>query len=87
MQGKLIESPANNYFEPVADTSHTAWKETLRKLEDSQNKWMEFLKELKPDDYSKVYSQNKMTGYEHFHGILQHDAYHLGQIVMLAKHA
>ena len=33
----------------------------------------------------KVYPNNGMSYYEHIQGIIQHDAYHLGQIVLLAK--
>jgi uncharacterized damage-inducible protein DinB len=86
VQGKVIETPDHNYFEPVRDISPAAWKNTLSKLKESQTQWLEFLKEFQPDSYSKVYVNNKMTYYEHIHGILQHDAYHLGQIVLLAKY-
>ena len=36
-------------------------------------------------DFDKIYPSNKMSYYEHIHGIIQHDAYHLGQIVLLTK--
>jgi hypothetical protein len=32
-----------------------------------------------------LYKSNGMTYYEYIHGVIQHDAYHLGQIVLLAK--
>lgn len=86
MQGKLIKTPDNNYFENVIDNSDTAWKKTLQKLDDSQKQWRQFLDSFKVDSFSKVYPNNQMNYYEHIHGILQHDAYHLGQITLLIKY-
>jgi len=86
VQGKVIITPGNNYFEPITDSSPSAWERTLKELQDSQTQWLEFLKQLTPDTFSKVYPNNKMTYYEHIHGIIQHDAYHLGQITLLAKY-
>ncbi len=86
VQGKTITTPSNNYFEPVHDTSQAAWESTLEKLDDSQLKWTGFLNDFDPDHFSKVYPSNNMSYYEHIHGIIQHDAYHLGQITLLAKH-
>jgi len=86
VQGKVINTPGNNYFEPITDSSPSAWERTLKELQDSQTQWLEFLKQLRPNTFSKVYPNNKMTYYEHIHGIIQHDAYHLGQITLLAKY-
>ena len=85
IQGKVIKTPDNNYFENIADSSDFAWKRTLEKLDNSQRQWLIFLDSFKADDFSKVYPNNQMTYYEHIHGIIQHDAYHLGQIILLTK--
>jgi uncharacterized damage-inducible protein DinB len=85
VQGEVIRSPSHNYVVPVKDTSEAAWHTTLKRLEDSQNAWLDFLKKFKTADFDKIYPNNNMNYYEHVHGILQHDAYHLGQIVILSK--
>jgi len=85
VQGKAIKTPDNNYFAPINDTSETSWQNTLKKLEDSQFKWIDFLKKFQVKDFEKVDSINNMTYYEYIHGVIQHDAYHLGQIVLLKK--
>lgn len=85
IQGKIITTPENNYFEPVADTSAAAWQGTLQRLEESQKQWIKVLKKYKKADLEKEYPNNHMTYYEHIQAIIQHDAYHLGQIVLLAK--
>ena len=87
VQGKDIKTPGNNYFENIIDTSDPAWKQTLKKLDDSQTQWLVFLNSFKSADFSKVYPNNQMTYYEHIHGIIQHDAYHLGKISFLIKYS
>ena len=85
VQGKIIKSPDNNYFEPVTDTSERNWTNTLQRLLGVQKDWIEFLDKVDLGELGKVYTPNTMTYYEHIHGIIQHDVYHLGQIVLLSK--
>ena len=85
VQGKKIKTPGNNYFKPVTDTSEKNWKDTLQRLSGVQQDWIEFLDKVDPIKLEKVYTPNTMTYYENIHGIIQHDVYHLGQIVILSK--
>lgn len=86
VKGDVVTTPGNNYFNYIIDTSEIAWQQALRKLHDSQQEWIDFLKEQQQEDLEKIYTANNHTYADHIHGIIQHDAYHLGQIVMLAKH-
>jgi uncharacterized damage-inducible protein DinB len=85
IQGKIITSPSHNYFLPVRDTSPLAWQNTLERLAISQQEWISFLKKFKAADFEKVYPGNKMSNYDHIIGIIQHDAYHLGQMIIMMK--
>lgn len=85
VQGEVITSPADNYFKPVADTSEKAWLQALNDLEETELRWIDFLKKFDESQFERIYPNNKLTFYEHIQGILQHDAYHLGQIVLLSK--
>jgi uncharacterized damage-inducible protein DinB len=85
IQDKVVASPAHNYFVQVKDISEEEWQNTLKKLEDSQQQWMLVLKKFKKKDLEKNYPTNGMSYYEHVQGIIQHDAYHMGQIVLLVK--
>jgi uncharacterized damage-inducible protein DinB len=85
VQGNTVTSPENNYFEPVTDQSDAAWKKTLAALKESQDKWTEFLRQMDDGDLDIHYPGNNASYYKNIHGIVQHDAYHLGQIVLLAK--
>ena len=86
VNGEIIQTPSHNYIQPIEDTSEAAWADTLRNLEDSQQQWTLFLKDFSDQKLSDIYPVNGHTHYEHIHGIIQHDAYHLGQIVLLVKH-
>ncbi|MEJ7586378.1 MAG: DinB family protein [Ferruginibacter sp.] len=85
VQGNIMKTPAGNYFTPVTDQSDTAWKNTLHELKLSQEKWINFLQIMLEEDLENIYPNNNNTYYHNIHGIIQHDAYHLGQIVLLAK--
>jgi len=79
LQGNKIPSPDHNYFEPVTDRSNAAWKKTLEELKASQVDWINFLEVIDEPTLEK--------NYDDIQGIIQHDAYHLGQVVMMGKMA
>ncbi len=85
VQGNIIKTPDHNYIKEIEDSSDIAWTNTLESLETSQIEWINFLSTQTDKNLECIYSPNDMTFYEHIHGIIQHDAYHLGQIVLLAK--
>ena len=85
VQGKVMITPDNNYFTAIADQSSIAWEKTLQALKNSQLQWIAFLEKLKEEDLEKIYPGNDSAYYKHIYGIIQHDAYHLGQIILLIK--
>lgn len=85
VQGETVTTPDHNYFVPVLDSSEAAWEQSLQSLEKSQELWNTFLIDFEDDGFEKIYPHNNHTYYEHIHGIIQHDVYHLGQIVILKK--
>ena len=84
--GKILATAPDNYMEPITDQSALAWKKTLTKLTGTQKAWNRFLENVDTITFSKIYPGNGMDHYKHIHGILQHDAYHLGQIRMMLKY-
>ena len=85
LEGEQAPAPDHNYFVPVTDNSSEAWKSTLQHFHDSQSNWISKLVHFNDEAFQILYKGNKLTYYEHILGILQHDAYHLGQIVLLSK--
>jgi uncharacterized damage-inducible protein DinB len=85
LQGKIMRTPEHNYFEPIKDTSEVSWAKTLKAYDKIQNEWLTFLKQFDVSLLETIYPPNQMTYYEHIQGVLQHDTYHLGQIVLLYR--
>ncbi|MEO6173644.1 MAG: DinB family protein [Flavobacterium circumlabens] len=85
VQGETVVAPDHNYFVPILDSSEAAWEQSLQSLAKSQELWNAFFEDFNDSDLEKIYVDNNHTYYEHIHGIIQHDVYHLGQIVILKK--
>lgn len=85
VEGETVTTPDHNYFVPVLDSSEAAWEQSLQNLAKSQELWNSFFENFDDADLDKIYVNNGHTYYEHIHGIIQHDIYHLGQIVILKK--
>ncbi len=84
IQGEHIPSPADNYFFEIKDRSAAAWNAAIKHLKESQKNLLDFLsKEMKDPDQRSTHSN--YSQYELIQGVLQHDAYHLGQIVLIRK--
>ncbi|NMH28023.1 DinB family protein [Flavobacterium silvaticum] len=87
IKGDQLQSPQDNFFSPVIDTSAKAWQTALDNLAKTQEEWLSFLEHQYDDD--KASEKYKGTSYsvrDVIHGILQHDSYHLGQLVWLVKY-
>jgi len=88
LQGQPIPSlPDEEDWPPITDRSDEAWAEALAEL----RKEYELLREeaLRWTDHrldEKTEGQ-RFTVYEMLHGVVQHNLYHAGQIVALAKGA
>lgn len=85
VQGSIKNAPPDNYFTAVKYQSEQAWQNTLQNLKNSQENWIGFLKKMNEADLEKIYPDNNASYYHNIQGIVQHDAYHLGQIILLAK--
>jgi len=87
MKGEDFKSPDDNYMSVPEDQSETAWKKLKDELVENENQWQIFLKTLSDDQLNEGYkpSKNEFTNYEVIHGLLHHDNYHFGQLVMLKK--
>lgn len=78
-------TPDHNFFLPVENKSDAAWEASLHALQQAHEKWMKFLETLDDNELDKIYEGNEQIWHYHIEGMIQHDAYHLGQIVLLTK--
>ncbi len=87
IQGEEFQSPEDNYLHMPEDISEEAWKELQERYAKNETDWQNYLLHLNDallDDGYKP-SKNEFTNYEVIHGLLHHDNYHFGQIMMLKK--
>lgn len=85
LHGEEVESPENNYFSYIRDRSESAWTQTRDAFRESQTVWPSFMAQATKGELLKAVAPTPFSGYELVHGILQHDAYHLGQVRLLLK--
>lgn len=82
---KPVKHPRNNYISQIKDTSAKAWKDTLKKFERSQKDIITFLNKSGDPLLEKISPTSGYSYYELVLAILQHDTYHIGQIVLIKK--
>lgn len=87
IQGAEFASPADNYLSEPSDTDAAAWEKLLADYAQNEKDWQQYLATVSNDilDSGYIPSKTKFTCYEVIHGLLHHDNYHFGQIVMLKK--
>lgn len=85
VNGKIVTAPSDNYINEIIDQSERAWNALQSDFNAVHIEWLSFIKGLDVKIFDAVYKANQHTYYEHIQGILQHDAYHLGQIVLIKK--
>ncbi len=62
------------------------WNKALLNLEQSQVNLLKALEETPDEKLNEVVPNRKFKFYTMLHGIIHHDLYHTGQIVLLKKH-
>ncbi len=82
LKGK--EVPSEDDFETPIDTSEEAWKNTVKKLEDVHNQLIEILKNKTDEDLDKILGEYG-TLEDNLYGVISHDCYHAGQIVLILQ--
>ena len=86
--GAVVNVSDNENFPPVRDTSEAAWQNALERLKATHDKLVKVVSEF-PDSRLGQQVQGKdqpyYTFFYMFSGIVQHELYHAGQMVMLKK--
>lgn len=82
---KTVREDEPKDWDPIKDTSESAWRQTLECFDESIKLLSEILANIPPEKFDDIYTPNNTTYWELLYGTLEHDAYHLGQIVLLRK--
>ena len=80
-----MEITAERDWPPVWEVSDTAWKRALENLVESHTRLRDSVKGFSDEQLERKAAGPDYSRYEVLHGVLQHDLYHAGQIVMLKK--
>ena len=90
--GKPAGEPAAGDYPPVGDPTPARWTAALAALDASHQSLVKVVRDmsdehlLKPtNDPREAAAGTGVSYYELLHGIVQHDAYHAGQIALLKK--
>lgn len=83
--GEVFPAPKHNYIQPIADTSEAAWDTTRKAMADARKQILNFLESYDLSGLENNYPGSTLPNFEQLYGLLQHDSYHLGQIVILRK--
>lgn len=76
---------ADENWTHVAELEAFAWLEATEKMEKSQERLVNLLDQMTDDRLSETVANRCYDYYTLLHGIIQHDLFHLGQIVLLRK--
>jgi uncharacterized damage-inducible protein DinB len=80
-----VEITPERDWPPVWEVSETAWKRALEGLVEGRARLRDSVKGFSDERLEQKATGPDYTCYVVLHGVLQHDLYHAGQIVMLKK--
>ncbi len=84
LQGVLGNPPMNDFYQPK-DLSQKEWEETLQHFEEVNEALIKAIELFHDDRLDQPSPMKGQTFHDLLIGCMQHDAYHLGQVVMLKK--
>jgi uncharacterized damage-inducible protein DinB len=85
LAGENVQITSERDWPPVWEVSETAWKRALENLVESRTRLRESVKQFSDEQLAQKATGPDYSRYVVLHGVVQHDLYHAGQIVMLKK--
>ena len=85
-QGQPLDAHDNNAFDVPPITSEEEWEKLLNQFWADAETFATLVEQLPESKLDEIFVQEKYgTYYRNIHGIVEHNHYHLGQIVLLKK--
>lgn len=91
LRGNPSGLPAEGDWPGDTRVDESSWREVVTRVESRHSALMAFLPTLDPSRLDAIVDPNapgpsgKVTGYILLHGLAQHNAYHIGQIMLLRR--
>lgn len=87
IRGELAGKDEKDFWPPVTDTSPAAWQAAMARLKEQEAKLDLAIGNYPDDKLGNPIAPSGSSAYANFHGHVQHNAYHAGQIALLKKAA
>ena len=82
----LVDLNTDLDWTPITDFSEAAWKKALEQFHQSALELEAAIREMGEEQlFEKIVTGSKNSCYITLHGVIQHDIYHSGQIMLLKK--
>lgn len=85
LAGENVQITPERDWPPVWEVSETAWKRAMENLVESRKRLRDSVKDFSDEQLAERATGPDYSRYVVLHGVVQHDLYHAGQIVMLKK--
>jgi uncharacterized damage-inducible protein DinB len=85
LRGEQKGLKTEDYWLPVPAVSEEAWAETLDRLKQQESKLRDAIAKFPNERLDAVLVVGGSSAYNNFHGHIQHNAYHAGQIALLKR--
>lgn len=86
LQGEeMMSLPDEEDWPPIKDASEEAWKRAVDGLKRIHESLVEAMSSFDETKLNETVPGASYTFYNMFHGVIQHDLYHAGQIAILKK--
>ncbi len=85
MHGNPTQLTPEEDWPRVPSASSSSWHETIEKLREVNGRLCKEVAGFNPEKLDQPLAPGSSSAYTQFIGITQHDLYHAGQIVLLAK--
>lgn len=82
---RALEATPEQDWQTVGDTSEAAWRDTLARFRESYQDLRDLLATLDDDRLEETSPGRDYPAYVMIHGVMQHLAYHSGQVALLKK--
>lgn len=81
----IVDLNTEKDWTTITDFSPEAWTNALELYKTSADELSEAIKSIDDSKLEEVVPEHKFSYYTLLHGVIQHDIYHSGQIVLLKK--
>jgi len=85
VEGESVKVTEDVNFPPMKDTSESAWRESLRRMEQAEAELQKTLLGISESRLEQRWAEAGDSVYILLHGAIQHSLYHAGQILLLKK--